>query len=209
MRHKYELVEAEYDPLHIEFRPRDYREGVVFRNLLEDEMKLRNIQFSARQSSQELRITLAEILLVEKSFQLVTEVVSASNLDEAMTWLEQALPDLLHLENRSSETIIEHLLRRGISLRECDKQLTEQLIKEVECIMNEEIFGTVGCRSNWKFPVNEDGSMGPIKFANWRARRVVGNLDPLIELCLPGDGRAAERNQWMEAVTAYQATIQV
>ncbi len=67
-------------------------------------------------------------------------------------------------------------------------------MKEVERIMKEEIFRTVGCRSNWKFPVNDDGSMGPIKFANWRVQRMVEHLDRIIELCLPGDGCEADCN---------------
>jgi hypothetical protein len=65
--------------------------------------------------------------------------------------------------------LIEHLLCRGIELREDNPLLTKQLFQDVERLMNKEIFGQVGCRSNWKFPVNDDGSMGQIKFANWRA----------------------------------------
>ena len=60
-------MEAEHDPLNIEFVPRNWRERGEFRILLETELKLRNISFNAVQSSQELRIVLHEILLVKKS----------------------------------------------------------------------------------------------------------------------------------------------
>ncbi len=76
---------------------------------------------------------------------------------------------VLLLENRSSETLTEHLLCRGIGLPEDNPLLTKQLFQNVDRIMNEAIFGQVGCRSNWKFLVNDDGSMGQIKIANWRA----------------------------------------
>jgi hypothetical protein len=39
----------------------------------------------------------------------------------------------------------------------------------VEYVMNEEIFGICGCQSNWKTPVNDGGSLGAIKFANFNA----------------------------------------
>ncbi len=114
----------------------------------------------------------------------MNEVLTASNLDDAMIHLGQVLPGLLHLKNRSSETLIEHLLRQGIMLCESNKQLTKQLMMGVEQIINEEIFGSVGCRSNWKFPVNDDGSMGAIKFADWRERRVIEEKEHIINLCI-------------------------
>jgi hypothetical protein len=85
----------------------------------------------------------------------------------------------------------------------------KNLMKSVEDIINEQIFGTYGCRSNWKFPVNDDGSMGQIKFAYWRARRIVENLDIIVDFCLPGDHRASERNQWKDCVLVYWSTIKV
>ncbi len=201
------IVEAEHDPLNIEFQPTNFRDGAAFRSLLECEMKLRNIPFLARSSTQQLRITLAEILLIEKSFNLVSEGFEATNFNEAMIRLEQSLPCLLPLENRSSETLIEHLLHQGFKLREDNPLLTKQLIQDVERIMNEEIFRQIGCRSNWKFPVNDDGSMGQIKFANWRARRVIEKIHSLIELCIPGNEE--EQHKWREVISAYQSTIQV
>lgn len=78
------IVEAEHDPLNIEFQPTNFRDAAAFRSLLECEMMLRNIPFLARSSTQQLRITLAEILLIEKSFNLVSEVFEATNFNEAM-----------------------------------------------------------------------------------------------------------------------------
>ena len=55
--------------------------------------------------------------------------------------------------------------------------------------------------------MNEDDSMGQIKFANWRARRVIEKIHSIIELCIPGDEE--EQNKWREVISAYQSTIQV
>ena len=101
-----------------------------------------------------------------------------------MILIEKALPCLLHLENRSSEAMIGRLLRRGFDLREGDKEATEALQLAIEKIMNESIFGQVDCPSNWQLPKKDDGTMGAIKLANWRARRMVEHIDDIIEVCL-------------------------
>jgi hypothetical protein len=82
-----------------------------------------------------------------------------------------------------------------ITLLERNQQLTKLFILDVENIMNDEIFGHNGCRSSWRFPVNDDGSIGQIKIANWRTRRVIEWIDSIIELCIPGDDRTIEQNK--------------
>jgi hypothetical protein len=46
-----------------------------------------------------------------------------------------------------------------------------------DTIINESPFGLPGTPSNWKFPLNEDGTMGELKFSNWRARRILEHLN--------------------------------
>jgi hypothetical protein len=162
-----------------------------------------------RLPTNELRIHLHEVLLVEKAYQLLCDVINASNFDEAMIRLEQALPCLLHLENRVSETIIEHLIRVGMQLCDGNPTSTRNLIEGVERIINENIFGSVGCSSNWKLPLNTDGTVGKVKLANWRARRVIENMNDIIALCLPGDSNTEQRNKWGSVVDVYIRTIKV
>jgi hypothetical protein len=203
------VVDPAHDNLHIEFEPNSRLERVQYRNLLEKEAHLWNIHDIQHLTTAELKIQLNEVLLVEQSFLLLDSIINATNFDEAMIRLEQALPCLLHLENRSSETIIEHLLRRGLRLREGNKAATEELIAAVERIMNEEIFGMVGCSSLWSFPLNENGTIAKIKFANWRARRVINEIDQIIDVCIPGEDADIERNKWQTTISLYRRTIQV
>jgi hypothetical protein len=120
--------------------------------------------------------------------------------------LEKALPCLFYLENRSSEAIIYHILHRGMELREGNKQFTKHLIREVERIVNQEMFGEPRLPSNWQFPLKDDGTIGDIKLANWHARRIVDRIDSKAQYCIID---ATNRDQWMEAFTAYKNTIQV
>jgi len=80
---------------------------------------------------------LYEVLLVEKSYELSAEVCQCNNLDEAMIKLHQALPCLLHLENRPSEAIISRVIQKGLSLVEGSVELTRKLMKSVEHLIND------------------------------------------------------------------------
>jgi len=82
---------------------------------------------------------------VGASFTVLDSIINAKTLEDAMIWLEQALPCLLHLENHTSEAIIEHLLWHGLNLREGDKGAMDHLISEAQHFVNTEIFGSNGC----------------------------------------------------------------
>ena len=77
-------------------------------------------------------------MLVENIYELVNEVFVVYNDEQAIIWLEQALPCLLHLENWMSETIIKHLLRQGMSIHQDCKSKQKILMQRVEDIINEE-----------------------------------------------------------------------
>ena len=88
------------------------------RKLFHAKLLLRNQLHLMNQPTAAIKIHLQEILLVEKTFFALDYVVRAHNFEEAMICLEQALPCLLHLENRTSEALIQHLLRLGLRLPE-------------------------------------------------------------------------------------------
>ena len=166
------VLNGDVDPYHIE---------------LEKELKMRGFHVGPDRPLEELRLQLNEVLLVENVYILAKEVYECNNLDEAMIKLHQAIPCLLHLENRPIEAIISCCIQQGLSLVEGSAELTKCLMKAVELLINEKLFGRPGAPSNWVFPVNDDGTMGEIKFANWRAWRIIDHFDLLVDICLPGD----------------------
>ena len=99
------------------------------------------------------------------------------------------------------------MLRRGVRLREGNSASTLEFISSVESVMNSDIFGSLGCSSLWSFPLNADGTVGKVKLANWRARKVIQDFEILIDLCLAGDTLQDERNQWMRILTSYRLCI--
>jgi hypothetical protein len=196
------------DMYHVEFEGRSVQSRELHRVMMENELRMRNIVPDGTQAA-ELRIQLSEILLTENSYNILCKVLAANSLDEAMVKLEKAIPCLLHLENRSSEAIISRLVHRGWELREDSPEATRQFISLVETLINEKLFGSPECKSSWQFPLEEDGSMGDFKFANWRARRIMLHYNDLVEICLPGDERAEERNSWSSVASLYRDCIMV
>lgn len=203
------VVAADQDPLHIEFIPVTRMERDQQRKLFKAELLLRNLLHMMDRPTSEMQICLHEVLLVEKTYLALDYVVKAKSFEEAMIRLEQALPCLLHLENRVSEAIIEHLLCRGLRLREGNASSTSSFISAIEYAMNNEIFGSVGCPSLWKFPLNPNGTVSKIKFANWRARKVIEDIQLIVDLCLSGDEYEVERDNWLQAIYSYQLCIKV
>jgi hypothetical protein len=175
-----------------------------FRSLLEKELRLRNMAVS--QHTEANRIDLKELLLVEQRFQLMADVLNESSIEQAMIKLEKAVPCLLHLENRISDAMIAHLFRKGLQNVEENATATDQLMRSIELVFNERLFGAPGCASNWKFPVNDNGTMAAIKLSNWRARRVVQNIDVLVETCLPDP---SDRDKWNNVFSLFTRVIEV
>jgi hypothetical protein len=176
--------------------------------MMENELRMRNIVPDGTRSA-ELRIQLSEILLTENSYNILCKVLAANSLEEAMVKLEKAIPCLLHLENRSSEAIISRLVHRGWELREDSPEAIRQFISSVERLINEKLFGSPECKSSWQFPLEEDGSMGDFKFANWRARRIMLHYNDLVQICLPGDELAEDHDSWSRVASIYRDCITV
>jgi hypothetical protein len=122
--------------------------------------------------------------MIEMRYKVLKEVLEKASIEEAMIKLEKALPCLLQLENHISDHILTLLLRVSLNILKGEKEASGNFIKAIEDLVNKSYFGRPGCKSNWKFPINDDGSMGEVKFASWCARRVIEHFDQLVDACI-------------------------
>jgi len=202
-------VDNSRDPKHVEFSPRNHTERIRFKEFLRDELKLRIPDMDDDQIALDvLRLNLTEFVLLEERYRLIVEVLEANTLEEAMVRFEKAVPCLLHVENRISECLIFHLLLKGWHLREDSNEAMQEYTAEVQICVNENLFGTPRCPSNWKSPLKPDGTMDAIKLANWRARRFIEEIELFIDICIPAE-HAEERRKWKECIRLYSETIKV
>jgi hypothetical protein len=163
-----DISDPRYDPLHIEYVPTSVNARIQHARLIEEELIMRGLHVIGANAA-ERKLQLHEVLVTEQRYKLMKEVVSCNNVDDAMIIIEKAIPCLLHLENRTSEAMIFHLIRNGLQLRENDSRAAHGLRCAIENEVNEVIFGDPTCKSNRQFPLQDDGTMGAIKFANWKA----------------------------------------
>ena len=89
--------------------------------------------------------------------------------------------------------------------QEGDNHAASEMILNVEKYINTTVFGEPEAPSNWQFPF-EEGLFGDIKFANWRARRIIDELDQLVDICIPVN-QMIERLQWRDNVKKYRDVI--
>lgn len=58
--------------------------------------------------------------------------------------------------------------------------------------------------------MNPNGTVGKIKFADWRAHKVIDDIALLlVDLCLLADDHEVEHNKWLMAINSFQVCITV
>ena len=58
--------------------------------------------------------------------------------------------------------------------------------------------------------MNPNGTVGKIKFADWRAHKVIDDIALLlVDLCLLADDHEVEHNKWLMAINLFQLCITV
>ncbi len=115
--------------------------------LIEEELIIQGLHVIGA-SLAERRLQLHKVLVTEQRYNLVKEVVSCNDLDDAMIIIEKAIPCFLHLENRTLEAMIFHLIQNGLQLWEIDSRAAHALRCAIETEVNEVIFGEPTCISN-------------------------------------------------------------
>jgi hypothetical protein len=133
----------------------------------------------------------------------------------AMYLVINALPCILHLENRVGLKIMTRLLRIGMSnakegllegLGSCDTDRIANYLAKVESICCNEIWGSELTPVSWKCPYDaKEKTVGTLCLDNGRTREVVQAIEVLVEFCIP----AAERDNWTTTVQYYEDAMAI
>jgi len=110
--------------------------------------------------------------------------------------IKQAIPCILHLENRTLLKLLFLMLREGLAnaqgkLLEQTRGITSmsereaKFIEAISTVMNEEILGSLENKAQWKLPTEsnkgENLMIGTINIENYRGRKIMENFDKIIE----------------------------
>jgi hypothetical protein len=83
--------------------------------------------------------------------------MEAGNYAGAYISIRQAVPCILHLENRCREKFIKMILLEGSDALPTDT-LKKEYLKEFEHLINTSILGTPARRANWRIATGKDGN---------------------------------------------------
>ena len=81
--------------------------------------------------------------------------IGAAAYAGAWILIDQAIPCILHCENRCGEKILKMLLLEGWNFRDGDNPAREKLLRDVTSLVNTNILGTRNRPANWRIVTAE------------------------------------------------------
>jgi hypothetical protein len=206
------------DQYSIDYEPKTMVELDTYHLLLVQEARLRKI--FTWTSLGGLRRELKSRILSEKSLDfLIGSIDHVQSKEDALYFVKQAIPCILHLENRTLLKLLFLCLREGLanaqgrllSQTQHIASMSEREAKFIEAIskvMNEEILGTLENKGQWKLPTEsargENLMIGTINIENYRGRRIMENFDKIIKECIPEEDK---QRKWRYAVNHYNSAM--
>jgi hypothetical protein len=129
-----------------------------------------------------------------------------------MMLIHQAIPCIMHLENRSGEKILTMLLSIGAEIyqrRRAGASL-DGYVQEVQRIVQTVILGTEWRPKQWRAPMKEKGNeIGKVSLSNSTTRDFMSGVLPLVNYIFSHPEDIELRNKWIEAVTLYKSAIEL
>jgi len=126
--------------------------------------------------------------------------------------IKQAIPCIMHLENRVGEKILTMLLFIAEELyqRRRIASSIEDYIKEVERIASRVILGTEWRPKQWRMTLKEnDQEVASVSLSNTKMRAFMTLLQPLIEFIFQHPEDAILREDWLQLLEYYNPAMEL
>lgn len=169
----------ENDITNIEFKPETQAQRIKFLDeyILKD---LRTLQLTRLGTFEEKRSRLMEVLVVMEKRKELESSMTAGEYAGAMIMIKQAIPCVLHCENRVGEKIIKTLLIDGYNAKDPDSTAQKQLIIDFKNKVNLNILSDGGRRSCWSMHTEKSNDAKKViadqTMSNWNVRMFIKKL---------------------------------
>jgi hypothetical protein len=156
-----------------------------FSNLLASELQLRWQPVFG--SIEDRRNRLKTLLKVEQKLEMIIRAINRSGegKEAALMLISQAIPCIMHLENRVGEKMITVLLSMAADIYRKKTNTTTintRFASNIQSVVNTRILGSVHHPKHWKVPFNEKGDcVSKVSFSNSKTRLFIDNLHVLID----------------------------
>jgi len=115
-----------------------------------------------------------------------------------------AIPCVLHMENRVGLKLVTRLLRIGLSTHEADHG---RFIDKAQQIINTTILGTTERPCGYGIPYDpKEKKISAITMDNGRTRKMVANISGLIDLCIDNQ---PDKDLWVTSIKHYDIGMQI
>jgi hypothetical protein len=181
-----------------------------FSNLLSSELRLRGLPQNG--NLEERRERLRAHLKVEQRIKLISDAVARGKegAEAALILLSQAIPCIMHLENRVGEKLITILLAMGAERFQRTrgiKSLT-RYATGIQHIVNTKVLGTLQRPKQWKVPLSDSGDkVNKVSFSNKKTRQFVDNMYVLIDFIFAAQEDAELKDIWYKMVQDYSEAL--
>ena len=133
---------------------------------------------------------LYKALVVEERYRRLSSVGRAEDLgdDELAALVEEAVLCILHLENRCSEKLFKLILQEMVNRCKTDAEVRASA-KQVEDVLNTQVWGSADRPSQFKLGLEKKAAgegltLGEINLPNVRARKIIENIEPVLDVAL-------------------------
>lgn len=204
------------DMLDIDFTPESASAANMFSCRITDELASRSMDMTGALHVRQHRLR-RQLVIEKREKNLRQMLLQSEPKEKAMYLVLQAVPCILHLENRVGLKSIESVLRSGLTnalqgklewvqARAIQKR-QDEFVARVTKIIQTQILGSNDAPSQWRFPLAEDGSMGSLSMDNNRTRCIINELELLIQVCFPDSN--ANKRRLLRCFPRYRDALKI
>ena len=203
--------------VHFSLEGRSRDDVLRYSRMVTDDLLTRNLPPGG--NLEERRERLRESLVVEFTYRKLKDALAHGNKgnENALFALIDAIPCILHMENRVGLKFITMLAIKGLSNAKIgkifggvssEKGRIDQFFEGLHNIFNREIWGDDDSPTQWECPYDpQEKVIGIICLDNGRTRRVVNMIELVIDLCLADDDEEAP--EWKSAISEYRMGFEI
>jgi hypothetical protein len=184
-----------------------------FSNLLSAELRLRQLPLYG--TAEDRRDRLKSVLKVEQQLDLIMQALArgVEGKDAALMLISQAIPCIMHLENRVGEKLITVLLAMAadrFQKRVKSRNLSTRFANNIQHIVNTRILGTVTRPKQWKLPLSltNDG-VGKVSLSNAKTRLFMDNISELVDYTFSSPEDAELKQIWDKMLQDYNEAMKI
>lgn len=185
---------------------------MFFSNLLTSELSLRKLPVHG--TLEERRTRLKDHLKVEQMLKLISQAISRGQegKEAALMLIEQAIPCIMHLENRVGEKLITILLSLGAEKfqRQRGVKNLSRFAANIQHIVNTRVLGSPNRPKQWKLPLCDAGdSVNKVSLSNKKTRLFMDNVICLVEYIFSAPEDAEMKEIWRQMIFDYRDAINI